>query len=72
MKNPCKGCTDRTTGENRKSCHATCEKYATFKEARQAELHARALASEAKAATIEGFVRVQRIKRSGKWHRGRE
>ena len=31
MKAPCKGCPDRTTGENRKPCHMTCEKYAAFK-----------------------------------------
>ena len=72
MKAPCKGCPDRTTGENRTPCHMTCEKYAAFKEARQAELRARALELDAKAATIEGFERVQRIKRSGKWQRGRE
>lgn len=70
MKAPCKGCPDRTTGENRKPCHMTCEKYAAFKAARQVELHARALESDAKAATVEGFERVQRIKRSGKHYHG--
>lgn len=69
MKAPCKDCPDRTTGENRKPCHMTCEKYAAFKAAREAELHARALAIDVKAATIDGHARVKRIKAPGKWRR---
>lgn len=67
MKPPCKGCPDRAMG-----CHGKCEEYAAFKAEREAELHARFLASEAKAATVDGFERVQRIQRSGKWRRGKE
>ena len=28
---PCKGCTDRTTGEREKDCHTYCERYNAWK-----------------------------------------
>ena len=37
---PCKGCLDRSTGQDRAPCHSTCERYAAYKAAHAKEVEA--------------------------------
>lgn len=58
---PCKDCPDRAPG-----CHSTCERYAEFKVAKEAENKARADYARAHSAMMEGRRRVKELKTGGK------
>ena len=59
IKAPCKGCQDRTTGDRTVDCHTTCERYAAFRAAKDAENRARIDYNQAVGAEVMGRLRLQ-------------
>lgn len=62
---PCKDCPDRTTGERSTDCHTTCERYAAFLAAKDAERQQRRLENQVHSAAMMGFRRVKELPPSG-------
>lgn len=70
---PCKGCTDRTTGDRATDCHTTCERYAEFLAQRAKIRKARMEYMAANVVAIEGHRRLKECPPTGgnkrPWHR---
>lgn len=65
IKGPCKDCPDRTTGDRVEDCHITCERYAAFRAAKDAENAARRDANMCLDVHIEGTIRTMERNRQG-------
>ena len=64
-KAPCKDCPDRTTGCRSTDCHATCERYAAFVAAKQAENDRRRMFQQVYSAVAAGHRRVKEVPPTG-------
>lgn len=62
---PCKGCQDRTTGDHSTGCHSTCERYAAFVAAKDAENKRRRMYNQVYTAVVVGKLRLRDVAPTG-------
>lgn len=58
---PCKGCMDRTTGDRSTDCHAACERYQEFRQAKIEEGRRRRAFYNVRGALQEGRQRREKV-----------